>query len=110
MVARLLESQLQYQEREKDLCVMLNRVGGIREGARQTMTCTLLIERDLTTGLMAMSLGVAYPACIAAEMIAGGEINARGVLSPAVDLPCDLFMDRLRRRGITVNTIIESSK
>jgi saccharopine dehydrogenase-like NADP-dependent oxidoreductase len=110
MVAELLAPQLQYGDREKDLCVMLNRVEGIRDGARQTMTCTLLIERDLTTGLMAMSLAVARPACIAAEMLAGGEIKTRGVLSPAVDLPCDLFLDRLRRRGISVNTTIGPSK
>ena len=52
------------------------------------------------TGLMAMSMGVAYPACIAAEMIVKGEITRKGVLSPATDMPCDLFMDQLKKRGI----------
>ena len=40
-----------------------------------------MIERDLMTGLMAMSMGVAYPACIAAEMIVRGDITRKGVLS-----------------------------
>jgi lysine 6-dehydrogenase len=110
MVANLLEPQLQYNDSEKDLCVMLNRVAGVKEGKQQILTCSLRIERDLKTGLMAMSMGVAYPACIAAEMIVKGEITSKGVLSPAVDVPCDLFMDQLNKRGIKVNQAIEQSK
>jgi len=102
MVARLLAPQLQYNDDEKDLCVMVNIVEGLRNGEKQSLTTSLLIERDLVTGLMAMSLGVAYPACIAAEMIAGGEISKKGVLSPASDVPCDLFLERLSRRGINI--------
>ena len=109
MVAKVLEPQLQYKEREKDLCVMLNIVEGVREGKQQKLTCSLVIERDLTTGLMAMSMGVAYPACIAAEMIVKGDITAKGLLSPAADVPCDVFMDRLNNRGIKINETIEPS-
>lgn len=107
MVAKLLERQLQYDDSEKDLCVMVNKVEGVQKGRQQIMTCSLLIERDLGTGLMAMSMGVAYPACIVAEMIVRGEITQKGVLSPAMDVPCDLFMDRLNKRGIRVNETIE---
>jgi lysine 6-dehydrogenase len=107
MVAKLLEPQLQYKDSEKDLCVLVNRIEGVRNGRRQLLTCSLLIERDLQTGLMAMSMGVAYPACIAAEMIVKGEITQKGVLSPAIDVPCDVFIDRLNRRGIEINETIE---
>jgi saccharopine dehydrogenase-like NADP-dependent oxidoreductase len=110
MVAKLLEPQLQYKDTEKDLSVMMNQVEGVREGRHQILTCTLLIERDMTTGLLAMSMGVAYPACIAAEMIVKGEITKKGVLSPATDVPCDLFMDQLNTRGIKMNETIELSK
>jgi saccharopine dehydrogenase-like NADP-dependent oxidoreductase len=58
---------------------------------------------------MAMSMGVAYPACIAAEMIVKGDITKKGVLSPAIDVPCVVFMDRLNKRGIKVNERIEPS-
>lgn len=107
VAAKLLEPQLQYQAGEKDLCVMVNTIEGLRRGKPRKMTCSLLIERDLETGLMAMSRGVAYPACIAAEMIAGGEITRKGVLSPAVDVPCDRFLARLKKRGIQVDETIE---
>ena len=108
-VAKLLEPQLQYGDGEKDLCVMVNKVEGQWKEKRRQMTCSVLIERDLVTGLMAMSLGVAYPACIAAEMIVNGEIPSRGVLSPAVDVPCDPFLERLNARGIHVEETIESA-
>ncbi len=109
MVAKLLEQQLQYNDSEKDLAVMVNKVEGVREGKQQILTCSLLIERDLMTGLIAMSMGVAYPACIAAEMIVRGDIIRRGVLSPATDVPCDLFMEQLNKRGIKINQTIEQS-
>ena len=109
MVAKLLEPQLQYDDSEKDLCVMVNKVEGVRKGKHQILTCSLLIERDLVTGLMAMSMGVAYPACIAAEMIMKGDITKKGVLSPAIDVPCVVFMDRLNKKGIKVNERIEPS-
>ena len=107
MVAKLLEPQLQYNDSEKDLSVLVHIVEGVREGKQQRLTCSLLIERDLKTGLMAMSMGVAYPACIAAEMIVKGDITKKGVLSPAADVPCDLFMDQLNKRGIKVNKTVE---
>jgi saccharopine dehydrogenase-like NADP-dependent oxidoreductase len=107
MLARLLEPQLQYRDNEKDLAVMVNEVEGSSNGRRQVLTCSLLIERDLETGLTAMCMGVAYPACIVAEMIVKGEINARGILSPAVDVPCHIFMDRLSSKGIEVMETIE---
>ncbi|MGD9013397.1 MAG: saccharopine dehydrogenase C-terminal domain-containing protein, partial [Desulfobacterales bacterium] len=47
MVAKLLEPQLQYKDNEKDLCVMVNKVEGVKEGKQQRLTCSLMIERDL---------------------------------------------------------------
>jgi saccharopine dehydrogenase-like NADP-dependent oxidoreductase len=110
MLAKLLEPRLQYKDGEKDLAVMLNTVEGVRRGKRQRLTCNFVIERDLITGLTAMSMGVAYPACIAAEMIVWGAITQKGVLSPATDVPCDVFLDQLNMRGIKVNQTIEQLK
>jgi saccharopine dehydrogenase-like NADP-dependent oxidoreductase len=62
----------------------------------------LLIERDLNTGLMAMSKGVGFTASIVAQMMAGGEITATGVLTPALHVPSRLFLDRMAERGIVV--------
>ncbi len=110
LVAKLLEPQLQYEDHQKDLAVMVNKIEGVKSGRQQMMTCSVLIERDLITGLMAMSMGVAFPACIAAEMIVTGAITQKGILSPAADVPCEAFLDQLNKRGIHVNETIEPVK
>jgi len=109
-MAKLLTPRLQYKDDEKDLVLMLNEFEGLKDGQRISMTCLLSMERDLNTGLMAMSMGVAYPACIVAEMIVKGEIVKKGVLSPVRDIPPDLFMTELEKRGIKVKETIEQSK
>ena len=100
MMDKLLGPQLQYKRSEKDLVAMLNVFEG-RQGDRQVrLVSRLLIERDLATGLMAMAQGVGYPASIAAQMIAKGEIAEKGVLSPMKHIPYPAFIDALRTRGI----------
>ncbi len=99
---KFMGPQLQYGKSEKDLVAMLNIFEGVVEGKKLRLTSRLLIERDLDTGLMAMSKGVGFPASIVAQMIAGGEITEKGVLSPAVHVPYQPFMDRLAERGIIV--------
>ena len=70
---------------------MVNVFAGLKDGKKKKIVVNLLIERDLKTGLMAMSLGVGYTASIVACMIASGEIKGKGVLSPATDVPYDVF-------------------
>jgi len=97
-----LEPLLQYKDNEKDLVVMLNIFEGIAAGKPTRMTTRMIIERDLATGLMAMSKGVGFPASIVAQMIAAGEITAKGVLTPMFDIPYQLFTERLAERGIVI--------
>lgn len=45
----------------------------------------------------------AIPLSIGAQMIANGEINAKGVFPPeGVDIEPELFFDKLAKRGIKV--------
>ncbi len=81
---------------------MQNIFEGIKDGHKKRIAANLLIERDLETGLFAMNLGVGYPASIVAQMIGRGQINKKGVLSPAIDVPYEPFIDELSRRGIEV--------
>jgi saccharopine dehydrogenase-like NADP-dependent oxidoreductase len=99
---KLMGPQLQYKNDEKDLVAMFNIFEGLVKGKKLRLTSRLLIERDLDTGLMAMSKGVGFPASIVAQMIAGGEIKESGILSPALHIPYQPFMDRLSRRGILI--------
>ncbi len=106
-LVHLLGPRLQYKEGEKDLVVMYNHFEGLKDGRRKKIVDTLVIERDLRTGLFGMNLGVAYPACIVAQMLADGRIRGKGVLNPSVDVPYEPFMSELSRRGIEVKEVVE---
>lgn len=102
-----LGPQLDYRNDEKDLVAMINIFEGMKDNKKMRFTSSMLIERDLETGIMAMSKGVAYTACIVAKMIARGEIKERGVLSPITHIPVALFMERLKKRGIVITEKME---
>ena len=102
-VSALIGPQLEYADNEKDLVAMQNVFEGVKDGVHKRLTMNMLIERDLESGLFAMNKGVGYPASIVAQMLAKGEITAKGLLSPAVDIPAEKFMDELSNRGIVVD-------
>jgi len=101
-MVKLLEPQLQYQDGEKDVVAMYNVFSGVKDGRPKTLKTSLVIERDLKSGLYGMSLGVGFPASIVAQMIASGEITTKGVLNPALHVPYAPFMAALAQRGIVV--------
>jgi saccharopine dehydrogenase-like NADP-dependent oxidoreductase len=102
-----LEPQLGYKDDEKDLAVMQNLIIGTKEGKNRKLTINISIERDLATGIMGMARGVGYPASIAAEMIAKGEIAKKGVLSPVKDIPADQFLSKIKEQGIELTILDE---
>jgi saccharopine dehydrogenase-like NADP-dependent oxidoreductase len=97
-----LEPRLQYNDDEKDLVAMLNVFKGIKKGRKASWVNSLLLERDLETGLLAMNISVSGPASIVAQMLGRGEITKKGLLSPAVDVPYEPFMKELKRRRIVI--------
>ncbi len=99
---KLLGPQLEYNDDEKDLTAMINIFEGIQNSKKIRLTSTLLIERDLETGIMAMSKGVGYTASIAARMIVNGDIKDKGVLSPLKHIPFEKFKNKLKERGIEI--------
>jgi len=107
---KFLGPQLEYQADEKDITAMVNVFEGIKDNQKIRFTSTMLIERDLETGIMAMSKGVGYTAAIVARMIAKKEITKKGVLSPLYDIPIAPFMEELKKRGIQIReevTVLE---
>ena len=62
----------------------------------------MLIERDLDTGITAMSKGVGYTAAIVARMLAKQTIKEKGMLSPLKHVPPEEFMHQLKIRGIQI--------
>ena len=99
---KFLGPQLEYQADEKDLTAMINVFEGLKDNKKIRFTSTMLIERDLDTGIMAMSKGVGYTAAIVARMIAKGIITEKGILSPLKHVPAELFMNQLKARGIKI--------
>ncbi|MCM2285238.1 MAG: saccharopine dehydrogenase NADP-binding domain-containing protein [Desulfobacula sp.] len=99
---KLLGPQLEYGKDEKDLTVMINVFEGIKDKKKTRFTSSMLIERDLDTGILAMSKGVGYTAAIVARMMVNGEITEKGVLSPTKHIPVQKFMDSLKKRGIQI--------
>ena len=109
-IDKLLGPQLEYNNDEKDLSVMINVFEGIKDNKKIRFTSTMLIERDLDTGIMSMSKGVGYTASIAARMIVRGDIKEKGLLSPLKHIPFKIFMKELKKRGIQIKeetTILE---
>ncbi len=102
-----LGPKLEYKDDEKDLVAMINIFEGKKDNKKMRYTSCMLIERDLATGIMAMSKGVAYTACIVAKMILRGEIKEKGVLSPINHIPVTPFMERLKKRGIVISEKME---
>ncbi len=100
-LARLLEPQLQYGPRQRDLVVLRVEAGGTGAGTK-SLTLELVDYRDLSTGLMAMNRTVGFAASIAAQMLASGAIERRGVLSPVRDVPWAPFVSELAARGIAI--------
>ncbi|MBW2367385.1 MAG: saccharopine dehydrogenase NADP-binding domain-containing protein [Deltaproteobacteria bacterium] len=100
---KFLGPQLEYQADEKDLTAMVNIFEGLKDNKKIRLTSTILIERDLDTGIMAMSKGVGYTAAIVARMLAKGVITEKGMLSPLKHVPAEEFISELKQRGIRIH-------
>lgn len=103
-----LEPQLQYKEGERDWVVLRTIVAGKKGGRPTKFTYDLLDMRDLETGLFAMNRTVGYTASIVAQMIAGGEIKQRGLLTAIRDIPCARFLEEIKKRGILITEKMET--
>ena len=106
-LVNLMGPQLQYRDDEKDIVGMYNVFEGLKGGHKKRMTTTLMIERDLKTGLFAMSIGVGYTASIVAQMIGSGQITRKGVLNPLTDVPYAPFIAELSKGGIAVKEDVQ---
>jgi lysine 6-dehydrogenase len=58
-------------------------------------------------GKAAYYKNIAIPLSIGAQMIARGDITARGVVPPETAIPPQLFFEELARRGIEIHETVE---
>ena len=98
----LLVPQLQYSPTERDVAGIRIEVVGLKDGQRKRVIYQMIDRRDLDTGLLAMQRTVGYSASIGAQMVLSGQINKRGLLSPTRDIPSNVFIEELKKRGIQI--------
>jgi saccharopine dehydrogenase-like NADP-dependent oxidoreductase len=103
-LAAVIEPHIRYEASERDVVVVRIDVRGRKDGRRTRLVHQVIDRRDLETGHTAMSRTVGYTASIGAQMIACGQIAKPGLLSPVNDVPYDLLIRELQKRGIQVTS------
>ena len=98
---------IQYKPDEKDLVVMKTIIEGEVGGKKKRLIYEIVDTRDLDTGLFAMNRTTGFTAAIGAQLILSGDITARGVLSTIKDMPFDLFLSEIAKRGIVIRELWE---
>ena len=68
---------------------------------------TLVDHYDPKTDMSAMMRTTAFPASIVVQMMAGGAIAKRGAVLQERDVPAEMFLDEMARRGIRITYAME---
>src|SRR5450631_1710853 len=101
-----------------DVCLMrleahesVNRAGvrGLLGGRLKgrVASFTMVDHYDPKTDMSAMMRTTAFPASIVVQMLASGAIGKRGGVLQERDVPADLFLDEVEKRGIKIDYAIE---
>ena len=99
---RELTSQIfldKFSSNAPDVCIM--RIEAHR-GAK-VAAFTMVDYYDPATKLTAMMRTTAWPASIVLQMLAKGEITKRGGIFQESDVPGELFLSEMKRRGIRID-------
>jgi len=68
---------------------------------------TMVDHYDPKTDMSAMMRTTAFPASIVVQMLVSGAISKRGGVLQERDVPADLFLDEVEKRGIKIDYAIE---
>jgi len=63
---------------------------------------TMVDHFDSETNTSAMMRTTAYPASIVLQMLVSGAITKRGAVLQECDVPADLFLEEIQKRGIRI--------
>jgi lysine 6-dehydrogenase len=116
MMSKIFEGK--FASKGPDVCIMrleahesVNRAGtrGLLGGRLKgrVASFTMVDHYDPKTDMSAMMRTTAFPASIVVQMLASGAINKRGGVLQEVDVPADLFLDEIEKRGIKVEYAME---
>jgi lysine 6-dehydrogenase len=101
-----------------DLCIMCLeahesvRAPGVRGllGSRlkgRVASFTMVDHYDPKTDMSAMMRTTAFPASIVLQMLASGAVDKRGAVLQERDIPADMFLDEMAKRGIKIEYSLE---
>ena len=65
---------------------------------------------DAATGMTSMMRTTAWPASIVLQMLIDGQITKRGGIHQEIDVPAQLFLNEMTRRGVAINYRIETAQ
>jgi len=65
---------------------------------------------DPDTRITSMMRTTAWPASAVLQMLVGGQIGKRGGIRQEIDIPAQVFLNEMARRGIAINYRIESAQ
>jgi lysine 6-dehydrogenase len=65
---------------------------------------------DTATGMTSMMRTTAWPASIVLQMLIAGQITKRGGIHQEIDVPAQLFLSEMTRRGIAIHYRIETAQ
>jgi lysine 6-dehydrogenase len=80
-------------------------LGGRLKG--RVASFTLVDHYDPKADMSAMMRTTAFPASIVVQMLASGAISKRGAVLQERDVPADLFLEEMARRGIRIEYAME---
>jgi lysine 6-dehydrogenase len=116
LMSRVFEGK--FASKGPDVCIMRLeahesvRTPGVRGllGGRlkgRVATFTLVDHYDPKTDMSAMMRTTAFPASIVTQMLASGAISKRGAVLQERDVPADMFLNEMQKRGIQIQHAIE---
>jgi lysine 6-dehydrogenase len=99
----LLRKKLDYND--KDVVLLRVTVSGMRSAQKVTLAYELIDYYDDNAGMTAMMRTTAFPTSVIAQMLAQGDITARGVLLPEQCVPGEALIKRLETRRIHISSV-----
>jgi len=66
------------------------------------LSYTMIDYHDRRSGLSSMMRTTAWPASVVLQMITSGAIAKRGGIRQELDVPADIFLREMSRRGVKI--------
>ena len=92
-----------FPSNEKDVVLLKVLSKGIKDGKKHGLEYLMIDYYDEDHELTAMMRTTGYPVSITAQMIENETISERGVFCSEEIVPCRLFFEELKKRGIHIN-------